>query len=360
MKLRATFRSTVLHLTFALVGSNSVSAQTLTNFKTSQDRVPVNTPVTAIVEFKEADRNWCGFYIDWGDGKEPQSFRIGRKPDLASPVTRQRSFEKPGTYTLKAYGEFVSKGLQSAEKCAGTLQPITVTVYDPADEEEKKAQEARFKDLERRLKEAEAEAAKTPEQKAEEARVAAEAKAYAEAKVAAEMRAEAEAKAAAELQAKAEAKAAEAARAAEEKARDDLMKHVFSKKWGIAGLPCNRGAYQIFSQRLKLGWNMASGGKLLPETGNNARFSFEPIDGKTFRHVMEIYSGGNNLVTRALGTPNARVSYTVDEYTLIDKNTMRKTRLEHRKMNFDLMMKGFYREEVGEERGKVSTIKACR
>jgi hypothetical protein len=71
-------------------------------------------------------------------------------------------------------------------------------------------------ELEAKLKAAEAEAAKTPEQKAEEARVAAEAKAYAEAKVAAEMKAAAEEKALAEARAAAEAKAAAEARAAEE------------------------------------------------------------------------------------------------------------------------------------------------
>ena len=105
---------------------------------------------------------------------------------------------------------------------------------------------------------------------------------------------------------------------------------------------------------------MAAGGKLLKETGNKARFSLQALDGKTFRHVMSIYSGGNKLVTRAIGSPNARVSYTVDQYTLIDKSTLRKTRLDHRRMNFDLMMKGVYREDRGSEWGKVSTVKACR
>ena len=105
---------------------------------------------------------------------------------------------------------------------------------------------------------------------------------------------------------------------------------------------------------------MAAGGKLVKETGNNARFSFQVLDGKTFRHVMTIYSGGNRLVTRAIGSPNARVSYSVDEYTLIDKNTMRKKVVDQRKMNFDLMMKGIYREDYGPDRGKVRTIKACK
>lgn len=139
MKNKLAFRAATFYPVLALFTLNTAIAQTLTGFQTSVDRVPVNTPVTALVEFQEADRNWCGFYIDWGDGKEPQSFRIGRKPDLASPVSRQRSFDRPGTYTLKAYGAFVSKGLQSAEKCAGTLQPITVTVFDPAIEKRERS-----------------------------------------------------------------------------------------------------------------------------------------------------------------------------------------------------------------------------
>lgn len=168
--------------------------------------------------------------------------------------------------------------------------------------------------------------------------------------------------AASAITAEREAEAAAAARAQEQRAKDDLLNYIFAQKWEVAGLPCdfNGGAYQIFSPHLKTGWNMAAGGKLIKETGNDARFSIEALDEKTFRHVMAIYSGGNDMVTRALGSPNARMSYTVDEYTLIDEDTLRRHRLDHRQINFDLMLKGVYREEVGTERGKISTIRACR
>ena len=102
---------------------------------------------------------------------------------------------------------------------------------------------------------------------------------------------------------------------------------------------------------------MAAGGQMLKDTSNNVRFSFEVLDAKTFRHVVTVY--GNDLVTRAIGRPEVRVSYTVDQYTLIDKSTMRRERLNHQEINFDLMLKGFYREEKGSEWGKVSTINAC-
>ena len=151
----------------------------------------------------------------------------------------------------------------------------------------------------------------------------------------------------------------QAERASLETAKDKLLNYVFSKKWEISGLPCdiNGGAYQVFSPKLKVGWNMAAGGQMLKETSNNVRFSFEVLDAKTFRHVVTVY--GNDLVTRAIGRPDVRVSYTVDQYTLIDKSTMRRERLNHQEINFDLMLKGFYREEKGSEWGKVSTINAC-
>jgi len=141
--------------------------------------------------------------------------------------------------------------------------------------------------------------------------------------------------------------------------KEKLLNYVFSQKWELSGLPCdfNGGAYQVFSRQLKVGWNMVAGGNMSKETSNNVRFSFEVLDAKTFRHVMTIY--GNDLVTRAIGRPNVRVSYTVDQYTLIDKSTMRRERLNHQEINFDLMLKGIYREERGSEWGKVSTIKVC-
>lgn len=113
---------------------SGLSAQTLTGFRVSSVRVPINTPITAYVEFQPAQLNWCGFYINWGDGNAPQSFRIGKNPDVSSPVSRQRSYEHPGTYSLTAYGDSVLKGLNSAPKCEGVVPPITVTVFDPKDE----------------------------------------------------------------------------------------------------------------------------------------------------------------------------------------------------------------------------------
>jgi hypothetical protein len=147
----------------------------------------------------------------------------------------------------------------------------------------------------------------------------------------------------------------------ETRSKDDLLKYISSKKWQVAGLPCtlNGGTYQLFSSRFKVGWNMATQGKLNKETANNATYTTEPIDGKKFRHEMTIFSGGNQLVTNALGTPNARISYSIDEYKLLDENTMQKTSIDNRQINFELMMKGTYQLDNTAEIGKVTTVKAC-
>jgi hypothetical protein len=108
------------------------NSQTLKSLKIDKTEVAINTPIRAFVEFASAERNWCGFYIDWGDGKDLQTFRIGKKPDVASPVSREKSYDRDGTYVIKAYGDFVTKGLNSATKCDGEVAPVTVIVFDPA------------------------------------------------------------------------------------------------------------------------------------------------------------------------------------------------------------------------------------
>ncbi len=120
----------LLCLSAAFLYSSVSQAQTLSGFKTNLDRVAVNAPVTALIDFQTAGNGVCGLAIDWGDGKGPQNIRVGRDPDAQSPVSRQRSYDKPGTYTIKAEGVFVSRGLNSAPACQGSLSPVSVTVFD--------------------------------------------------------------------------------------------------------------------------------------------------------------------------------------------------------------------------------------
>ena len=139
-----------------------------------------------------------------------------------------------GEETIRWEGKMKFRGLKTLGPCKGdgAIKVVTIESAEAieaakqaqkAEEDAKQAkaamdaQAARLAELEAKLKAAEAEAAKTPEQKAEEARIAAEAKAFAEAKVAAEAKAAAQAKAAAEARAAAEAKAAALAREQEER-----------------------------------------------------------------------------------------------------------------------------------------------
>jgi flagellar biosynthesis GTPase FlhF len=148
----------------------------------------------------------------------------------------------------------------------------------------------------------------------------------------------------------------------ETRTKDGLLEYISSKKWQIVGLPCtlNGGTYQLFSSEFKVGWNSAAFGKLKKETANNASYTTKPIDGKTFRHEMTIYSGGNQMLTNALGSPNRIISYSMDEYILLDENTMQKTSIDNRQLNYDLMRNGFYQLENTAEIGKVYIVKACK
>jgi len=148
----------------------------------------------------------------------------------------------------------------------------------------------------------------------------------------------------------------------ETRTKDELLEYIFSKKWQIVGMPCtlNGGTYQIFSSEFKVGQNRVAFGKLAKETANNASYTMKPIDGKTFRHEMTIYSGGNKMLTNALGNPNRIISYSMDEYILLDENTMQKTSIDNRQLNYDLMSKGFYQLDNTAEIGRVAIVKACK
>uniref|UniRef100_UPI00404870E2 hypothetical protein n=1 Tax=Flavobacterium sp. TaxID=239 RepID=UPI00404870E2 len=170
--------------------------------------------------------------------------RGGEKTNVSvDPKSKKGVYEfagrELGEETIRWEGKMKFRGLKTLGACRGdgSIKVVTTESAEAieaakeaqkAEEEAKQAraamdaQAARLAELEAKLKAAEAEAAKTPEQKAEEARIAAEAKAFAEAKIAAEQKAAAEAKAAEERRLAAEAKAAEERRlAAEAKAAEE-------------------------------------------------------------------------------------------------------------------------------------------
>jgi hypothetical protein len=163
--------------------------------------------------------------------------RGGEKTDVRVESNKKGVYQfagrELGEETIRWEGKMKFRGLKTLGPCRGdgAIKVVTTESAEAieaakqaqkAEEEAKQAkaamdaQAARLAELEAKLKAAEAEAAKTPEQKAEEARIAAEAKAYADAKVAAEVKAAAEEKALAEAREAAKAKAAAEARAVEE------------------------------------------------------------------------------------------------------------------------------------------------
>ena len=166
--------------------------------------------------------------------------RGGEKTNVSvDPKSKKGVYEfagrELGEETIRWEGKMKFRGLKTLGPCRGdgSIKVVTTESAEAieaakqaqkAEEEAKQAkaamdaQAARLAELEAKLKAAEAEAAKTPEQKAKEARIAAEAKANAEA--ATKARANAEAKARANAEAKARANAEAKARAnAEAKAR---------------------------------------------------------------------------------------------------------------------------------------------
>jgi hypothetical protein len=123
--------SVLLTGAFALFIAGDSLAQTLTGFKVSPTRVEVGAPLTALIEYRAVGKPFCGVMIDWGDGESPQGIRVGREPDNDSPISRQRSYKKPGTYTIKAYGAYLPRGLNSADECSGQLSAVTISVFEP-------------------------------------------------------------------------------------------------------------------------------------------------------------------------------------------------------------------------------------
>jgi hypothetical protein len=45
---------------------------------------------------------------------------------------------------------------------------------------------------------------------------------------------------------------------------------------------------------------------------------------------------------------------------LLDENTMQKTSIDNRQVNFDLMLEGVYQLDTTAEIGKVTIVKACK
>jgi hypothetical protein len=353
-------------LTCTLILISSASAQTLTNFKTDSTRVAVNSPVTAIVDFKPATTlNWCGFYIDWGDGKEPQSFRIGKKPDVSSPVTRKRVFEKPGTYTLKAYGDLVIKGFNTAPKCEGSVSQVVISVYDPETDSGNTSASSKDKSSEEQSNPAKLANAAPPQIPEKEV-------------IHPDTSPDRPLETPKDKNNFNNEKSPEGKSAIKEENRlvndpnEDVLAFVFARKWSVDPWPCEM-TYIKFSKEYVLGSNSFPQGKAMPETDRKATHSFEVMkpavmkDGTKypqFRHTYSIYSGGGSLET-ILGTPNARVKHLVTEYLVIwgadsDTVALMGQYVVSKTIDEEAMGRRVYKEKFASDHKKQFIRKECK
>ena len=105
-----------------------VQAQVLERVRPSAERVKPGESVDLLIDFISERRNWCGLYIDWGDGTEPHEIRVGKSPDTQSPLSRSKSYKQAGNYVIKVYPGYVSKILNSAPSCKGSELSATIIV----------------------------------------------------------------------------------------------------------------------------------------------------------------------------------------------------------------------------------------
>jgi len=104
-------------------------AQQLTGIAASRETVAVMEAVTLSLNMKvTSDLVWCGLHVDFGDG-EKRDIRVDENPLLLT-----KAYARPGSYVVRADGQFVRRGLKSAFACLGNAQTITIVVADPAAE----------------------------------------------------------------------------------------------------------------------------------------------------------------------------------------------------------------------------------
>jgi hypothetical protein len=119
----------VIHiLLWMLFQSSLVHAQVLERISANADRLKIDERLELSIDFESAEKNWCGLYIDWGDGSEPQDVRVGKAPDTRSPLSKHKRYKVNGVYTIRVYPGYVSKLLNSAPSCKGNEQTIIVNV----------------------------------------------------------------------------------------------------------------------------------------------------------------------------------------------------------------------------------------
>jgi hypothetical protein len=118
---------------------SAASAQQLQRLSVSPSNIRPGQTVTITLETKKIGGDtafWCGVKMVFGDSSD-QSIRIGQNGDADQRLQIQKTFDRPGTYTISVNPEFISRGLRSAVPCSGSVSAVSVTVLDPIAEKQR-------------------------------------------------------------------------------------------------------------------------------------------------------------------------------------------------------------------------------
>ena len=122
-------------------------AQQLQRLTATSPTVLVGQVATLTLETRKigGDRVfWCGVNVAFGDGSQ-QAIRIGQNGDADQRLQIQKTYDRPGTYTVSVTPEFISRGLRSAVPCDGSVNTVSISVSDPsADNQRREAERLRL------------------------------------------------------------------------------------------------------------------------------------------------------------------------------------------------------------------------
>lgn len=101
----------------------AAQAQVVGGIKAAPAAVQAGQPVTVTVTIDVVSGNYCGFVVDYGDGK----FYDGvSDPKNTGPFTTTHIYEKPGSYRLTAGG----RNVQNHPNCGGQERDTSITVTE--------------------------------------------------------------------------------------------------------------------------------------------------------------------------------------------------------------------------------------
>jgi hypothetical protein len=108
----------------AAVVACSASAQLVSSIAVQPAPVKAGELATITVQFDVVAGTNCGLRLHWGDGSSGD-YKINQAKDI--PLVVQHSWDKPGSYVVKAEGK--SQGM--TVKCGGRNQETTLVVSAP-------------------------------------------------------------------------------------------------------------------------------------------------------------------------------------------------------------------------------------